>query len=166
VVVLTNSMTGLPQALCMTITDQYLGGPTQDWLSQGLKRDQDGRREFAARIAQAVKPKATDTRPSHPLAAYTGAWRCPLYGDASIVEENGRLVLRLLPNPELVAELEHLHYDTFVIRWRKTFAWFAEGTIQFVPDADGVFQDLRLNVPNDDLWFDELQLRRIPDGKS
>lgn len=166
VVVLTNSMTGLPQALCMTITDQYLGGPTQDWLSEGLKRDQDGRREFAARIAQAVKPKATDTRPSHPLAAYTGAWRCPLYGDASIVEENGRLVLRLLPNPELVAELEHLHYDTFVIRWRKTFAWFAEGTIQFVPDADGVFQDLRLNVPNDDLWFDELQLRRIPDGKS
>jgi len=166
VVVLTNSMTGLPQALCMTIVDQFLGGPTQDWLSEGLKRDRDGRREFAARIAAAVKSKATDTRPSHPLEAYTGAWRCPLYGDASIVEENGRLVLRLLPNPELIAELEHLHYDTFVIRWRKTFAWFAEGTIQFVPDADGIFQDLRLNVPNDDLWFDELQLRRIPDGKS
>ncbi len=82
-----------------------------------------------------------------------------------MVEENGRLVLRLLPNPDLVADLEHLHYDTFVIRWRKTFAWFAEGTIQFVPDADGVFQDLRLNVPNDDLWFDELQFRRIPDGR-
>jgi CubicO group peptidase (beta-lactamase class C family) len=165
VVVLTNSMTGLPQALCMTLADEFLGGPTQDWLTDGLKRDQDGRQEFASRIAEAVRPKALDTRPSHPLAACTGRWRCPLYGDASVVEENGRLVLRLLPNPDLVADLEHLHYDTFVIRWRKTFAWFAEGTIQFVPDADGVFQDLRLNVPNDDLWFDELQFRRIPDGR-
>ncbi|MGV2339608.1 MAG UNVERIFIED_CONTAM: hypothetical protein LVR18_38280 [Planctomycetaceae bacterium] len=75
-------------------------------------------------------------------------------------------MLRLLPNPDLVADLEHLHYDTFVIRWRTTFAWFAEGTIQFVPDADGVFQQLRLNVPNDDLWFDELQLRRISEGRN
>jgi hypothetical protein len=34
--------------------------------------------------------------------------------------------------------------------------------VQFVPDAAGTFQQLRLDVPNDDLWFDELQLRRIP----
>lgn len=166
IVVLTNSMTGLPQALCMAIADRFLGGPTRDWLAEGLTRDQNGRLDFAARIAEVVKPKASGTQPSHALAAYTGTWRCPLYGEASIVEENGRLVLRLLPNPDLVADLEHLHYDTFVIRWRNTFAWFAEGTIHFVPDADGVFQDLRLNVPNDDLWFDELQLRRIPDGRN
>jgi hypothetical protein len=85
-----------------------------------------------------------------------------MYGDAEIAVENGKLVLWLAPNPDLVADLEHLHYDTFVIRWRKTFAWFAEGTIQFVPDAVGQFQELRLDVPNDDLWFDELQLKRIP----
>ena len=166
VVVLTNSMTGLPQALCMSIADQFLGGPTQDWLTDGLKRDRQGREDFVARIADAVKPKASGTRPSHETAAYAGTWRCPLYGDAKVSEENGGLVLRLLPNPDLVADLEHLHYDTFVIRWRKTFAWFAEGTIQFVPDADGVFQQLRLNVPNDDLWFDELQLRRISEGRN
>ena len=46
--------------------------------------------------------------------------------------------------------------------WRKSFAWFAEGTVQFVPDAAGVFQELRLDVPNDDLWFDELKFRRKP----
>lgn len=166
VVVLTNSMTGLPQALCMSIADQFLGGPAQDWLTEGLKRDRQGREDFLARIADAVKPKATGTRPSHETADYTGTWRCPLYGDAKVSEENGGLVLRLLPNPDLVADLEHLHYDTFVIRWRKTFAWFAEGTIQFVPDADGAFQQLRLNVPNDDLWFDELQLSRIPEGRN
>ncbi len=70
-------------------------------------------------------------------------------------------MLRLLPNKDLVADLTHLQLDTFVIRWRTDFAWFREGTIQFVPDAQGIFQDLRLDVPNEDLWFHELKLRRV-----
>lgn len=159
VVVLTNSMTGIANALCMTIADHWLGGPSRDWLSDGLQNDRDGRREFASRITESIKPKATGTQPSHVLEDYAGEYRCPMYGDAEVTVENGKLVLRLAPNPDLVADLEHLHYDTFVIRWRKTFAWFAEGTIQFVPNAVGQFQELRLDVPNDDLWFDELQLR-------
>ena len=162
VVVLTNSMTGIANALCMTLADHWLGGPTKDWLGEGLQNDRDGRKDFAERIAAAIKPKASGTQPSHALEDYAGEYRCPMYGDAEIAVENGKLVLWLAPNPDLVADLEHLHYDTFVIRWRKTFAWFAEGTIQFVPDAVGQFQELRLDVPNDDLWFDELQLKRIP----
>ena len=161
IVVLTNSMTALPNALCMTLADHWLGGPSQDWLGEGLQRDREGRTDFQTRITAAITPKATDTQPSHAPEAYAGDYRCPMYGDASVVCEDGKLVLRFHPNPELVADLEHLHYDTFVIRWRKTFAWFAEGTIQFVPDASGVFDELRLDVPNDDLWFDELKLKRI-----
>ena len=161
IVVLTNSMTGIANALCMTLADHWLGGPDRDWLGEGLRTDRDGRRDFADRIAAAIKPQAADTQPSHAPEDYAGDYRCPLYGDATVAVENGKLVLRLIPNPDLVADLEHLHYDTFVIRWRKTFAWFAEGTIQFVPDAAGQFQELRLDVPNDDLWFDELQLKRI-----
>ena len=76
--------------------------------------------------------------------------------------EDDKLVLRLEPNAELVADLTHLQYDTWVIHWRKEFAWFADGTIQFVPDGQGVFQELRLDVPNDDLWFDELKPIRVP----
>ena len=91
-----------------------------------------------------------------------GTYRCPLYGDATVSLEDDSLVLRLQPNAELTADLTHLHYDTWVIHWRKEFAWFAEGTIQFVPDAEGAFQELRLDVPNDDLWFDELKLKRVP----
>lgn len=161
IVVLTNSMTGIAASLTRTLADQYLGGETTDWLSRGLEQDRAGRKSFDQRIVDVVSAKETDTKPSHSLDAFAGNYHCPMYGDATVSLENGGLVLKLNPYPELVADLHHLQYDTWVIRWRKTFAWFGEGTIQFVPDAAGVFQELRLNVPNDDLWFDELKLKRI-----
>ena len=165
IVVLTNSMTGISSPIANTIMDQYLGGQQTDWLAADLSRDQDGRREFYERIAKTITPVSQGTQPSQSLDACTGQFRCPLYGDATVSLEDGHLVLRLLPNKQLVADLTHLHYDTYVIRWREQFAWFAEGTIQFVPDAKGVFQELRLDVPNDDLWFYELNLKRVTKSK-
>ncbi len=162
VVVLTNSMTGISSALANTIIDEFLGGEKTDWLIQGLDRDRKDRAAFYQRIKDATTPKAEGTQLSRDRQAYVGTYRCPLYGEASVCLDDDKLVLRLLPNSELVADLTHLHYDTWVIHWRKEFAWFAEGTIQFVPDSHGVFQELRLDVPNDDLWFDELRLMRVP----
>lgn len=162
VVVLTNSMTGISSALTNSIVDKFLGGDQTDWLKSGLDNDRRGRSAFYQRIADAITPRVEETQPSQPKSAYTGTFRCQLYGDATVALEEDKLVLRLLPNPELVADLTHLQYDTWVIRWRKEFAWFSEGTIQFVPDASGTFQELRLDVPNDDLWFDELKLKRMP----
>lgn len=162
VVILTNSMTGISTPLANTIADEFLGGEKTDWLTPGLERDRSDRAAFYKRVADAITSTAPDSKPSRGLEAYAGTFRCPLYGDATVVQEGDRLVLSLLPNPELVADLTHLHYDTWVIRWRKEFAWFTEGTIQFVPDSAGNFQELKLNVPNDDLWFDELMLKRVP----
>jgi CubicO group peptidase (beta-lactamase class C family) len=168
IVILTNSMTGISSSLAMTIADRFLGGPSSEWLKEGLERDRSGRKKFAERIAKAITPTISDTKPSRELTHYAGEFSCPLYGDAEIVLEEGKLVLRLKPNPDLVADLEHLQFDTWIVRWRKQFAWFAEGTIQFVPDSTGDFQELRLDVPNDDLWFHELKLKRVsssPSGK-
>ena len=162
VVILTNSMTGISTALANTIVDEFLGGEKTDWLKQGLERDRNGRTAFYKRIKDATTAKAEGTQPSRELESYAGIFRCPLYGDATVSVEDDKLVLHLLPNAELVADLTHMQYDTWVIHWRKEFAWFAEGTIQFVPDSNGVFQELRLDVPNDDLWFDELKLERVP----
>lgn len=161
IVVLTNSMTGLSSALAQTIADRFLGGEQKDWLTEGLENDRSSRAAFLKRIEDAVTPKVTGTSPSHAVAEYAGTFRCPMYGDATVTAESGSLVLSLLPYPDLVADLEHLHYDTWRIKWRKKFAWFGDGTIQFVPDAAGKFQELRLDVPNDDLWFDELKLKRV-----
>ncbi len=81
-------------------------------------------------------------------------------GDATISVEGGGLVLRLLPNPDLVAELTHLHHDTFLLEWRETFAWFGSGVASFLLDPYGQVTEVKLDVPNDDLWFHELELKR------
>jgi CubicO group peptidase (beta-lactamase class C family) len=161
VVVLTNSMTGISPAITYKVLDAFLGAPERDWSAENLPGFQRSLERFEQRIAETIAPAAADTRPSRPLEAFTGAYRCPMYGDAQVALENGRLVLRLLPNPELVADLEHLHYDTFVARWRKDFAWFGAGTVHFVSNARGLFDRIELEVPNDDLWFDEIGLRRV-----
>ncbi len=83
-----------------------------------------------------------------------------MYGDATVTEEDGGLVLRLLPNPDLVADLTHLHHDTFLLQWRKTFAWFGKGVATFVLDPLGKVREMKLEVPNDDLWFYELDMKK------
>ena len=112
-----------------------------------------------AAAADAVKPMA-DARPPQALDKYAGTFGGAMYGDATVTEENGALVLRLLPNPALVADLTPLDADTFTLTWRQKFAFFAGGRAQFVLDSRSRVQELKLDVPNNDFWFDELELKK------
>ncbi len=163
VVVLTNSMTSISGLLAYRALDVLLSGEKKDWSKENLEQFRKSRVEFAERIKKTITPATTGTQPSHPMSEYAAKFRCPMYGDATVTLEGEQLTLRLLPYPALVADLKHLHYDTFEIRWRNEFAWFEGGTAHFVADARGKFQRLELDVPNEDLWFHELKLARIPD---
>ncbi len=158
IVVLTNAMTGIAPAIVYRVLDAYLGGEPRDWSAEGLKTWKADRTAFEARQDSAENHRVPGTTPSLPLDRYTGTYGGPMYGDGTVSMEDGHLVLRLLPNPDLVADLEHLHYDTFVIHWRKDLAWFGKGTANFVLDRDGNVEQMRIYVPNDDLWFQELEM--------
>ena len=160
VVVLTNSMTSLPTAITNRVIDQFIDGEQRDWSGQMLPAFRENRQAFYDRIAAQVTPLEVETTPSKPLDAYVGSYHDVMYGEATVALEDDRLVLRLLPFPTLVADLEHLHYDTFVLRWRQTLAWFDEGTCRFTLDDAGRVTEFDLNVPNDDLWFYELDFKR------
>ncbi len=158
-VILTNSMTGVATALSYVILDAYLGGD-RDWSDELLERWRRGQERELQRRHDAVAPKATGTSPSLDLEAYTGTYGGPMYGDGTVSLEDGHLVLRLLPNPDLVANLSHLHHDTFLVEWRNDFAWFGKGTATFDLDRTGAVVDLDIYVPNQDFWFDELAMTR------
>jgi hypothetical protein len=163
-VVLTNSMTSIPSALSFYVVDHCLEREPRDWSAEMLKSYRRERDNFYRRIDNAVQPVADAGGPSRPLTAYVGTYSCPMYGDAEVLLEDDHLVLRLVPYPALVADLTHLHFDTFVLKWRNESAWFDEGTVQFVADPRGRFVRLNLDVPNDDLWFHELRLSRVPEN--
>lgn len=160
VVVLTNSMTGYPSAATYELIDLALGLPRRDWSGENLELFRKSRQAFRDRIDQAIQPAATNTKPSHPMTDYQGVFECPMYGEVRVDAIGDQLRIAFLRTPGLTGRLQHLHYDTFVIHWDQQYAWFDEGTAHFVCNAKGVFERMELNVPNDDLWFHELNLKR------
>lgn len=164
IVVLTNAMTGIAGTLTYRVLDAYLGGEERDWSAEALPGWHQSRERFHARQDRPEENRVAGTTPSLSLDGYAGTYGGDMYGDATVSVEDGHLVLRILPNPDLVADLEHLHYDTFIIRWRKDLAWFGKGTASFVLGVDGTVEEMKLDVPNDDLWFTELEMVRKDGG--
>ena len=160
IVVLTNSMTGISHALILRILDAYLGGAENDWAAELLPREKRSRRRKVQVQESLSRNRIEGTKPSLKLAAYTGTYGGPLYGDAEVELEDGRLVLRLKPAGDFVADLEHLHYDTFLLTWRKDFPWFGKGTCRFLVDKRGRVEELKVDVPNEDFWCSVLECKR------
>jgi hypothetical protein len=159
-VILTNSMTSISSALSMRILDAYLGGAPRDWSQEYLERYRKSEADKVERIAAIERTRIEGTRPSFPLAAYAGTYGGDLYGDVTVSLEDGRLVLRMLPNPDLVADLSHFHHDIFEITWRRPFPWFGKGWAQFIMNTRGEIVEMKLDVPNDDFWFWEPEFKR------
>lgn len=162
IVILTNAMTSVQTALTYQILDAYLGGDGKDWSADYLARARADTSTERRQWLGWERTRTSSTQPSLPLPAYAGTYGGALYGDATVTVEDGRLVLRLLPAPDLTADLTHWHYDVFRVQWRHVFPWFGDGLVQFQLAADGTVAEMKIDVPNDDFWFTELEFRRRP----
>lgn len=160
IVILTNSMTWISTALTYQILDAYLGGDGFDWSVDYLPRFAEYRAEFESRQRRAEENRVVGTAPSVPLQDYAGTYGGDLYGDATVTVADGHLVVQFQPAAELVGDLRHLHHDTFIVEWRNRFPWFGRGTVQFILDAAGQPVEMKVDVPNDDFWFNELEFVR------
>jgi CubicO group peptidase (beta-lactamase class C family) len=154
VVVLTNGMTGAYPALAWTALDWALGAPKTDWGAVFLALDrgsQDADRAFED-SAQAARRRGVG--PSLPLAGYAGRYRDAWYGDATVAEEGGHLVLRWSHSPDYTADLEHWQYDTFRARMRVRTV--ADAFVTFALAADGRVDRMTLLpvLPSTDFSFD------------
>lgn len=162
-VVLTNSESPVSSILRETILDILLDvEDRRDWNAAYRKRSDQRKKS-----AQRAEDKRREARiPDAPMTLaiekYCGTYRCPMYGDVTITQESDGLVLRLVPAPDFVADLEHWHYNCFDIRWRPSVNYnFPPGLINFTVDAQGMTDRLTIDQPNDDFWFYELDLRRV-----
>lgn len=165
VVVLTNSETALSNVVSNKVFDVFLGLPKRDWSADYLARTKRSKEAAEAAAKKLEEARVAGTSPSLPLASYAGTYTGQMYGDARVAEEGGRLVLRLLPSPDFVGDLEHWHFDTFRVRWRDGVVYpFPRGFVTFTLDPQGRASELKIDVPNPDFDFKELELRRAPEA--
>lgn len=163
-VVLTNSETPVNYIMMNKIFDIMLGASPRDWSAELLERTKKGKAAEAEEDKKTAAARVANTKTSLPFSAYAGTYGGELYGDANVTEENGKLVLRLKQSPNFTADLEHWHYDTFQIKWRDTVSYaFPRGFVVFTIDQNGKPEELKINQPNNDFWFYELELRRTAD---
>jgi hypothetical protein len=62
-----------------------------------------------------------------------------------------------------VGDLEHWHLDTFSINWRDSVIYpFGLGFVAFTIDSSGKVSEAKIDLPNADFDFTEIELKRIP----
>ncbi|MGI9055256.1 MAG: serine hydrolase [Pyrinomonadaceae bacterium] len=163
-VVLTNSEFPVYNIMQSKMLDVFTDAPKRDYNAESLKRAADGKKAEMEAAQKLEASQVKNTKPSLALKDYAGIYTGALYGDATVREENGKLVLRMLPSPNFVADLEHWHYDTFKIKWRPTVAYdFPAGFVTFTIDRNGKADELEIDQPNNDFWFYELEFKRKPE---
>ena len=166
VAVLTNQEAGAAfDSIAFRILDHYLGAPAFDWID-GYRRAVDrNQAATAAREQSAAAARNAQSKPSLPLAQYAGTYRDGWYGDITIAQENGRLVMRFSHSPLLVGDLEHWQYDTFVARWRDR-ELRADAFVTFALNPDGSIDQAKMQAvsPATDFSFDfqDLLLKPVP----
>ena len=107
VIVLTSQEVGAAfNAVTLRALDAMLDAPKTDWTAayaaavakQHGDADTDWQKHQAAR--------AKNAPPSLPLAKYAGTYRDPWYGDVTLKEEGGKLVIRFSHTADLVGDIE------------------------------------------------------------
>jgi hypothetical protein len=164
-VVLSNSETTLPSSLVNKVFDLFLGAPARDWSAEFLAQSKATRETRKDNAQKLEAERVQNTRPSLPLERYAGSYAGVMYGEAKITEENGKLVLRLVRSPNFVGDLEHWQYDTFRVKWRSSIVYpFPRGFVTFTLDARGRVDEMKIDVPNPDFDFKELEFKRAQES--
>jgi len=69
------------------------------------------------------------------------------------------LLVQFVPSPKFHGKLKHLHFDTFEITFTE-FPSLPPGTCNFILDADGKVSEMKIDVPNPDFDFTELEFKK------
>jgi len=109
IVILTNGRnTQLALGLGFQFFDMYFKKPDRDWSRKLL--------EQSKKAAEKPELAAPNPTPALPLPTYTGEYENPIYGTATVREENGNLQLLLGKNREALS-LKHWDRDIFTFSW-------------------------------------------------
>ncbi len=166
VAVLTNQEeAGAYRAITLRAIDHYLGVAPIDYVTRYAALRDSVRARLARSARRAAASRDSTSGPSLPLARYAGRYEDAWYGDVTIADEAGHLVMRFGHTPQLVGDLVHWQHDTFLVRWRDR-ELRADAYATFALNPDGTIDQLKMAPASDDVdfSFDFQDLLLKPEG--
>jgi CubicO group peptidase (beta-lactamase class C family) len=164
VIVLTNQESGgMFSSVTYRVLDELMGASGTDWLKGFQEQTQRARARAAESQKKQGAERASSSKPSLPLEKYAGQYSDAWYGDISIAQEEGRLVMRFSHSSALTGDLEHWQYDTFKARWRDR-SLDADAFVTFALNPDGSIRDVKMAPvsPLTDFSYDFQDLLIVP----
>jgi len=159
-VILTNKNSSLYFPLVYKTLDVFLGGESKDWSQWMLNRINEREKNTESRRAQLAETRFKNTTTSLNLTDYAGTYRCKMYGDAVVEVSEVQLTVQLVPTPIFIATLDHWHFDTFELTFHGVPS-LPSGFCTFVLGADGKVAEMKIDVPNPDFDFTELEFLKV-----
>lgn len=160
VVVLTNGMKSPYMAATYYALDLFLEGESKDWSAELLEKSNKAQKEDK-RISLIKENRVLQTKPTVSNDECAGVYVSDIYGKITITNRNNQLKMDFEHSSFLSANLNHWHYDVWEIKWEQKHAWFNFGTVKFTTDNNRKITGLEFEVPNDDIFFEELKPFRI-----
>jgi hypothetical protein len=155
IVILTNlDSHSLMTALAYHVYDIFLNQEFVDWSNRYLKAAQEDKKKEKRK-----KEKVNGTKPSHALSDYLGRYQSQLYGDIELIEQKGAMKIKLFPHPKVTGDIEHWHYDTFLVKWSDR-GW-GESMMYFDLSDEGDIMQFRMSVRPD--WIDTIEYIFVKD---
>lgn len=160
VAVLTNGMRSPIRAATYYALDKFLGIESKDWSAELLNNYKE-KQKGDSRISDRIQKRVPGTQYIQPIDKYAGIYQSDIYGKIIITYEGDRLRMEFEHSPDLSATLQHWHYDVWKIIWDNKHAWFSFGTLKFKTDNNLEVTGMDFDVPNNDIFFEELKPYKI-----
>lgn len=136
-----------PVLVVRNVFDRMLGLEPIDWAARARKREAEAKEEVEKARKADLEAAVADTRPSHPLADYTGDYEHPGYGKASVRTHEDGLVVQVVG---IEIPLAHYHYDIWSVPYglpeSSDAAGFGGRKVRFDYDDAGAIQVVAIQV--------------------
>lgn len=158
-VILTNKNSTLYYPLMFKILDTFLSREDVDWSDYFFELNKRNEKAMAdSKANESFETKVTT--PTLPLQKYCGTYSAPMYGEVTVEMVKGGLYLKFGHTPLFHSPLEHLEYNTFTLKFADVPS-LPSGKAAFIIGMGDKVEQLKIDVPNPDFDFTELQLMKI-----
>jgi len=159
-IILTNGESSFPSALMYESIDEFINTESDyQWIETFL--------DYKRRSAKYLDKKEEERLEKHGDAAANieeakliGEYEDPYYGKAKVSKVKGELQLSLLPAADrFTSKMDHWQQNSYQIKFKDHF--LPAGYVTFESNADGEVIGFKIDLPNPDFHFYNLQFKKL-----